>query len=407
MEKCDQMFFALLRAAMTGGGFEATPTEAEWTAIYQTARKQSLTGVVYTAVARLDKAQQPPMALAMQWMSEAETTRGLNELLNREAARLTRLFADEGRQTAILKGQANARLYPDKLSRQPGDIDIWVEGGKESVIALLERMRLIDGIGKSATERKAMASYHHVHIPATKDGVVVEVHFRPSSGNFNPITNRRLQRWVAQEIATVTKVDEGFNVPSVKFALVMQLSHIQRHFLSGGIGLRHVCDYYWLLQNATAEERQTVTGLLKRFGLSHTAGALMWVLDEVLRLDAALMLGQADSYRGEWLLREIMAGGNFGHYAGRRQQGVFRRVWESQKRSLRLMRFDFQEMMCTELRFWRAVAVTLPERIRRRSWSLAEANKRDGIEHTGVRNNVQLHTVPDPMCKYKVIESPK
>ena len=60
-------------------------------------------------------------------------------------------------------------------------------------------------------------------------------------------------------------------------------------------------------------------------------------------------------------------------------QGVFPRVWAGQKRSLRLMRFSFWDMLWTELRFWRAVAVTLPERIRRRSWSLAEANKRDGI----------------------------
>ena len=40
-------------------------------------------------------------------------------------------------QTAILKGQANARLYPDKHARQPGDVDIWVEGGRERVLALL------------------------------------------------------------------------------------------------------------------------------------------------------------------------------------------------------------------------------------------------------------------------------
>ena len=39
---------------------------------------------------------------------------------------------------AILKGQANARLYPDKFSRETGDIDIWVEGGRESVLALLQ-----------------------------------------------------------------------------------------------------------------------------------------------------------------------------------------------------------------------------------------------------------------------------
>jgi hypothetical protein len=34
---------------------------------------------------------------------------------------------------------------------------------------------------------------------------------------------------------SVSKVDEGFYVPSVRFALVMQLAHIQRHFLAGGI----------------------------------------------------------------------------------------------------------------------------------------------------------------------------
>lgn len=34
---------------------------------------------------------------------------------------------------------------------------------------------------------------------------------------------------------SVSKVDEGFYVPSVRFALVIQLAHIQRHFLAGGI----------------------------------------------------------------------------------------------------------------------------------------------------------------------------
>ena len=34
-----------------------------------------------------------------------------NVLMNKEAARLTRIFEDAGHRTAILKGQANARLY--------------------------------------------------------------------------------------------------------------------------------------------------------------------------------------------------------------------------------------------------------------------------------------------------------
>ena len=68
MEQCDQMFFALLRSAMTGVDFDATPTADDWATLYQTARKQSLAGVVYTVVTRLDKSLQPPMALALQWL---------------------------------------------------------------------------------------------------------------------------------------------------------------------------------------------------------------------------------------------------------------------------------------------------------------------------------------------------
>ena len=64
------------------------------------------------------------------------------------------------------------------MSRQPGDIDIWVEGGCESVTDLLMTLGLLDerptvkNLGKA---NKASTSYHHVHLPPTKDGVTVEV----------------------------------------------------------------------------------------------------------------------------------------------------------------------------------------------------------------------------------------
>jgi hypothetical protein len=201
----------------------------------------------------------------------------------------------------------------------------------------------------------------------------VEVHFRPSSGNFNPFTNRRLQRWLEQEIASSCQpVDEGFNVPSVRFALMMQLSHVQRHFLVSGIGLRHVCDYYWLLKNSSEEDRLEVAALLGSFGLRYTASALMWVLHEVLHLDEDLMLCPPDSYRGEWMLREIMAGGNFGHHAGREKHGTLRRVMEGRLRHLKLMRFDFWEEFWVEVNFCKAVITTLPTRIRYRTLSLRD-----------------------------------
>ncbi len=372
--KCNyQPFFALLRLAMTGEQFDSVPTAEEWSEFYQMAGIQSVTGVCFTAFPRLPKAQQPPVELMVRWMGEAEDIRRMNELQNQEAARLTRLFTEAGRRSAILKGQANARLYPDRLSRQVGDIDIWVEGGKKGVVALLMELGLVTELGSKSVDGKPTASYHHVHLPPTKDHIIVEVHFRPSSGNFNPFTNRRLQRWLEQEIGSSCQpVDEGFNVPSVRFALMMQLSHVQRHFLVVGIGLRHVCDYYWLLKNSTEEDRREVASHLSSFGLRFTASALMWVLHEVLHLDEDLMLCPPDSYRGEWMLREIMAGGNFGHHAGREKHGTLRRVMEGRLRHLKLMRFDFWEEFWVEVNFCKAVITTLPTRIRYRTLSLRD-----------------------------------
>ena len=113
------MFLALLRTVVTDEPFTAVPTKDDWTALYRMAWKQSMGGVLFAAVTQLPEEQLPPIDLKMQWMGDAETIRGLNKLLNDEAARLTKLFADEGRRSAILKGQANARLYPDALTRRP------------------------------------------------------------------------------------------------------------------------------------------------------------------------------------------------------------------------------------------------------------------------------------------------
>ncbi len=85
------------------------------------------------------------------------------------------------------------------------------------------------------------------------------------------------------------------------------------------------------------------------------------------------MLCEKDSRRGEWMLREIMAGGNFGKYAQRQQLGFLRRVFSSRWRHIRLMRFDFWEVLWQELYFWKAVIKTIPTRIRYRTLSLRNA----------------------------------
>lgn len=374
MENNHQLFFALLRAAMTGEQFEAAPTDEAWADIFNIAKQQSVVGVCYSAMSRLPKEQLPPMKQMVKWVNAAEVIRKMNELLNNEAARLTQLFAEQGRQTAILKGQANARLYPDTMSRQVGDIDIWVDGGKESVIALLKKMGLTDDEHLSAYDPEhATANYHHVHLPTTKDHITVEVHYRPSSGIYNPITNRRLQQWMELEIKNTTRVELGFNVPTIKFALIMQLAHIQHHFLVEGIGLRQICDYYCLLKNATEDDRRAVAEVIKPLGLRHSAEALMWVLGEMLHLEKEKMYCKKDSYRGEWMLREMMEGGNFGRSAKRKKTNndilyslrKHKHIWQ-------LVPFAPAEVLFLELKCMKDIIIRIPERIKYRKLSLRQ-----------------------------------
>ena len=122
------------------------PSDEDWQRLFQMAEEQAITSFLFPALEILNKCgQKPPVELLLEWIGLVEQDRSQNELMNSEAARLTALFENEGHQTAILKGQANARLYSNPMSRQPGDIDIWVSGGKERVVQTLRNLHLIDG----------------------------------------------------------------------------------------------------------------------------------------------------------------------------------------------------------------------------------------------------------------------
>ena len=329
-----------------------------WTSLYSLAKQQSVLGIAFAGIEKLPKESRPPMQLLMRWATEVEAIRGMNTLMNREARRLTQLFENVGRKNATLKGQANARLYPDPGLRQSGDIDIWVEGGRDSINRLLVDMGMIE---KSALEFGRF--WHHAHLERTKEGIMAEVHYRPASGN--PYKSQELQDFLNREILSAQMVPEGFYAPSIKFALVMQLSHLQQHFYSGGLGLRQYIDYYILLKSSTAEVRREVSGAMKRLGMLHACSAVMWVLQQVLGLERDLMLCAPCAWRGRRLLRLALVGGNFGKYR-QKPRNVFVRWFRDRRQALSWLPFDPMNAIFKELKYWRHTLYLMPLRVKRR-----------------------------------------
>ena len=94
---------------------------------------------------------------------------------------------------------------------------------------------------------------------------------------------------------------------------------------------------------------------LKWLGLWEFAGAVMYVLREVMGLDEKRMICAPDERRGRLLLEEIMAGGNFGHYDERNHfgQGALWHNIQRFRRDWRMLRFYPSEALSEPLfRAW-------------------------------------------------------
>ena len=322
----------------------------DWRLLYEFASKQAMLGVCFDGIERLGKEYPEVLRLnpigrdvLMAWMAKAQQIRRLNVNVNGVAAKLYSMLKEDGLRCCILKGQGNALMYGNPYSRNPGDVDVWVNASREVIMEYGRRnFDLEDDI-------------RYQHLETTMDGVPVELHFMPCVMN-NPIYNARLQKWFRRnadlQCSNVVELPDGAGeiaVPTTAFNVVYQLCHLYHHFFDEGIGMRQMVDYYYVLvkseegrvKNCTATEgKANVTSLqreLKHLGLWKFAGAVMYVLHVVLGLPEERMIRPMDVRRGELLLSEILNGGNFGKhftkYGHFTQQGMakkyFLKIWRN------------------------------------------------------------------------------
>lgn len=373
MLKQQKIFFDFLRFCI--GSVKVIPDslkEADWKELYAIAKKQALLGVLFHGIQRLPKELAPEQKLLMQWMVMAEMIRKQNIKLFQDSVKVCQNFENEGFANCILKGQGNALLYPDPYMRTPGDIDIYLSGGRKKILKYVDRVC-----------PNQVMRYHHVDFPVMK--TAIEVHFTPSY-MFYPIHNRRMQKWFEEVMGEQCNhrgsLPDGYgkiHVPKVSFNVIYILSHLYRHIFTEGIGLRQLLDYYFVLvkwhtdltnltdsNNSLPQMTQINTDLdalrheLKYLGLWKFAGAVMFVMKEVFGLSEDRMIAPMDEKEGRFLLDEIMRGGNFGQYDDRMGSKVgeskIHRYFRMNLRNLRFVKHYPTEALSEPLfRTWFAV----------------------------------------------------
>ena len=310
----------------------------DWQRFYAFAKKQTLAGIVMDGISRLPKEVAPKLGLLMNWFMMSQNISRQNMILNAATAEIYNKVKAAGYDCCILKGQANAAMYANPAARTPGDVDMWVDASREEIRQLAQTLAKENG-------RIDEESYNHIAL--TTNDISVELHYTPGfMANFT--YNRRLQQWFRESIAAqcrnmIALPDEAGEVaaPTAAFNAVYQLYHLYHHYFYEGVGLRQVVDYYYVMWNVECEMKNSsldnsssqakprttqhstfnIQHSLTRLGLWHFAGAMMYVLHEVLGLPEEKMIAPMDKKRGEMLLNDILCGGNFGHHDERHAWG--------------------------------------------------------------------------------------
>lgn len=353
-DSINKIFYRLIRISIgIDTDFPFVLSSQEWNSIYSIAKDQTLLGVCFAGIEWLYNNKPEvlvnlPKELKMQWYAIATNIRHRNRIVNGQCVALQRELYTEGLRSCILKGQGVACYYSKNICqlRQPGDIDIWVDGTWQQVMTLVAKR----------TPNKEF-DLKHAHYNVFKD-TPVEVHWVPSTTS-NFILDRKLKHFYRQQSVVQfnhkVTLDENDKITAADpfFDSIHLLLHILGHYLYEGVGLRQVMDYYYIVRHADVQQRkEEIIAYYKDFGLYGFSKSVMWVLNEVFHLEDEYLLTEPDEERGRCLLDEIMKEGNMGHASvgiSLHNETTLHRWCRRWKRKLRLIRYNALGVVCNPI----------------------------------------------------------
>lgn len=284
---------------------EAPLSEQEWLDLYECAKRQSVLGLVQAVADMLPQDQKPPRKVKIRLALISEKIQAANQTIDTDAAALYKMIKELGKRCCLLKGQGIAQLYPTPNLRQSGDIDMWVEGDRKSVLELVRSKWPVTEI-----------CYHHCDARVFETKTKVEIHFTPTWMN-NPFHNRIIQKYIRNKADGEFSnyfLDLQYAKSTSEFNTVFCLLHLYRHVLFEGVGLRQLLDYYFVLVNSSTEDRQVARSYSRKLKMTRFTSAVMFYLQEYFNLDDKYLIEKPSEKYGKFLVKEIERSGNFGQY---------------------------------------------------------------------------------------------
>lgn len=247
----NELFFALIRVAIgTENCLPHTPSPEEWKELYRMAKKQSLLGICFAGVQKLQSQRQHlPEKVYDKWMAITATIQ-MRSIEHRNVLKMvTDLLYKKGYRAIFMKGLTCAERYPEPLLRQCGDIDFVLE--EKHFTKILNSLEEIAKVDHNLV--------HEHHGMAHIGNVQLEPHYKIHNYQ-NPCNDRTMRSFQKKLLSGKDRCMIKIGQAEVeKFPLEFEgmyiVSHMVNHVYEEGLGMRQVMDFYYWIKKLPSNSR--------------------------------------------------------------------------------------------------------------------------------------------------------
>ena len=310
-QKLYNVFFTLLRSGLWNQAPEndCFPiNENLWEQVYWAACQQTVEGIIYDGIMQLPENWLPPRELLIKWTARIDIIERRNTHMNKVVAELDELFHANGISYRLLKGQGVANCYIRPSHRVCGDVDWYFPSYSD----FKKANKLIASKGISITHCAGFS------VSYVWKGVIIDHHKRMFDLH-NPLLYgylNKIQRRENQKYITLPVGNREIILSSPLLIHIQVYSHILKHMLSFGIGLRQLCDSACICSTYSDIDKALLKKIYCKVGIYRWALMLNGILVKYLGMPPeyspfSLSDEKADA---EWMIEEIIYSGNFGFF---------------------------------------------------------------------------------------------
>ncbi|MFU1858144.1 nucleotidyltransferase family protein [Sphingobacterium sp. NGMCC 1.201703] len=335
------IFFQLLRIGLWGKGklLITNPLkESDWNQIFAWAIPHTVEGIIYDSFALLEEDQLPPQSLRLKWTVRVDQIERHNIQMNQVIASQYNAFTRIGIQPILQKGQGVAQFYLNPLHRICGDIDWHFEDNGYATAR-----NFIKEKGITVEDTKSFSLHYNYN------NQFIE-HHKQLFDLRNPLIQpylRNIAKHYREKQGILKIEDVSVRILAPELQLFQVNSHILKHLITFGMGLRQFCDsarlyahYNNQIDSDALKKIYQKTGILKWSHLLHRI-----LVDTIGLPKSYLPFAYPKQTDSSWMLEEIWFGGNFGYYDERYADGKInstvsvhpdgaKRLWRNFKRYL-------------------------------------------------------------------------